>query len=112
MTGFVTVYVTTGGPEEAAEIGRALVQARLAACANVLGGLNSIYVWDGAVEESAEAALLLKTRASLVPEVTDWIKKMHEYSCPCIVAWPIAGGNQDYLDWIERETRAPGEGQT
>lgn len=109
MTDFVTVYVTTADADEAAKIGRALVQARLAACANIIDGLTSIYMWDGDIEESDETALLLKTRASLMPEVTAWIKKLHGYSCPCIVAWPIEQGNQDYLDWIERETREPGE---
>lgn len=109
MTGFVTIYITAPDAGEAAEIGRSLVKARLAACANVMNGLTSIYVWNGDIEEAGEASLFLKTRASLVPAVIEWVKEMHSYSCPCIVAWPIEQGNQDYLDWIERETLSPDE---
>ena len=109
MTGFVSVYLTASSLEEAREIGRSLVEARLAACANVMDGIDSIYFWNGAIEESREAALILKSRADLVPEITKWVKELHSYTCPCVVAWPISGGNQDYLDWIARETRSPDE---
>jgi periplasmic divalent cation tolerance protein len=109
MTGFVTVYVTTATAEEATEIGRGLVTARLAACANIVNSLTSIYMWNNNLEESGEAALLLKTRDSLVPQVTAWIRGIHSYNCPCIVAWPIVDGNPEYLTWIAQETCNPGD---
>jgi len=101
------VYITASGPEEARRIGRALVAARLAACANVCGELNSIYWWEGEIQESAEAALIVKTRGVLVPALTEKVRELHSYNCPCIVALPITGGNPDFLDWIEAETRQP-----
>lgn len=98
------VYVTAGDREAALTIGRALVDARLAACANVIGGMESVYRWQGAVEQASEAVLILKTRASLLDDLTAKVKALHDYDCPCVVAMPIAGGNAEYLDWIAEQT--------
>lgn len=100
------IYITTDGAEEARLIGRALVEARLAACANVLGPMTSIYRWEGAVQEGQEAVLIAKTTASLVDALTARVRALHSYECPCIVSVPIDGGNSDFLDWIAAETRA------
>jgi periplasmic divalent cation tolerance protein len=97
-------YVTAGSRDEALSIGRTVVQERLAACANVLDGMTSIYWWQGALEQAGEAALILKTRAELVERLIARIRELHNYECPCVVALPIAAGNPDYLDWIARET--------
>lgn len=107
MSDFVTVYITAGSADEARALGRTLVTERLAACANVIESVQSIYMWQGKLEETPEAALLLKTRSLLVPEITVRVRALHSYTCPCLVAWPIEGGNQDYLDWILAETRTP-----
>lgn len=101
----VLIYVTTGSPEEAAAIGRDLVESRLAACANLLPGMTSIYWWDGAVHDDSEASLILKTRADLIEAVTARVKELHSYDCPCVIALPITGGNSDFLNWIVKETR-------
>ena len=85
-------------------IGRKLVEERLCACANVVGGIISFYWWDGAVQEDAEAVLIAKTRKDLVAVVTERIKELHGYDCPCVVALPITAGNPDFLQWIDRET--------
>jgi periplasmic divalent cation tolerance protein len=97
-------YVTARSREEALTIGRTVVQERLAACANMLDGMTSIYWWRGALEQATEAVLILKTRAELVERLTARIRELHSYECPCVVALPIAAGNPDYLDWIARET--------
>jgi periplasmic divalent cation tolerance protein len=97
-------YVTARSREEALTIGRTVVQERLAACANMLDGMTSIYWWRGALEQATEAVLILKTRAELVERLTARIRELHTYECPCVVALPIAAGNPDYLDWIARET--------
>jgi periplasmic divalent cation tolerance protein len=97
------VYVTAPSPEEAARIGRAVVEERLAACANVLDGMHSIYRWRGRLEEAKEVVLILKTRAERLPELTARVKALHSYEVPCVVALPIAGGNAAYLDWISAE---------
>ena len=99
------IYVTTGSAKEALDIGRALVEARLAAGANVVDGVTSVFRWQGAIEEKQEAVLILKTRRDLVDEATARIKDLHSYDCPCVVSLAIAGGNGDYLDWIAKETK-------
>lgn len=98
------IYITTESPDEARAIGAALVEARLAACVNILGPVTSMYRWQGAVAEAEETALIAKTRADLVDALTSFVLEMHSYSCPCIVALPIVGGNPEFLQWIATET--------
>ncbi len=100
------VYITASSAEEAGKIGKALVEARLAACANVIGAIQSYYWWEGAVQQDTEAALILKTRADLVEALTAKVKELHSYDCPCVVALPIEGGNAEFLAWIDAETKA------
>lgn len=100
------IYITAGSEAEAARLGRSLVEARLAACANVIAPVKSIYWWDGAVQEDTEAALVLKTRADLVDALIAKVKDEHSYDCPCVVSLPIEAGNPDYLAWINAETQA------
>ncbi|MGF1640323.1 MAG: divalent-cation tolerance protein CutA [Rhodospirillales bacterium] len=99
------IYITASSPAEALTIGRTVVGERLAACANVLPGVTSVYWWQGEVQEEAEASLILKTRSDLVERLTARVKQLHSYGCPCIVALPIAAGNPDFLRWIAEETR-------
>ncbi len=101
----IFVYMTASSPEEARRIGRALVEARLAACANILDGMTSFYWWEGAIEEGREAVLIAKTTRDRLDALTARVKALHEYTVPCVVALPIAGGNRDFLDWIAAETR-------
>ena len=98
------VYVTAANRDEASAIGRVVVGERLAACANVLGDIASFYWWDGAVQEDGEVSLILKTQDHLVEPLTQRVKELHSYDCPCVVAIPIAGGNPDFLNWIVNET--------
>lgn len=100
----VLVYVTAASAEEAGRIGRAVVEARLAACANVLPGITSYYWWEGAIQEDKEAVLVMKTRQDLVEALTARVKELHGYTVPCVVALPILGGNPDFLGWICKET--------
>ena len=101
------VMVTAPSGEMARALGRALVEARLAASVNVSDGVTSYYWWEGALQESAEALLFAKTRTELVDRVIDFVTARHPYACPAIIATPIVAGNPDYLAWFERET---GEG--
>lgn len=98
------VYVTAPGRDEALAIARLVVTERLAACANLLGPITSVYWWDGRVNQEDEVALVLKTRQSLVEALTARIRQIHPYQCPCVVALPIVGGNPDFLAWIATET--------
>ena len=98
------IYVTAADGAAAKALGRALVAARLVACANVIEGMTPIFRWEGEVREDSEAVLIAKTRSSLVGEVTRFVKEHHDYDCPCVVALPITGGNPEFLGWIEQET--------
>ena len=100
----VIAYITTESVAQAEQIGRALVAERLAACANILPGMRSIYRWKGAVETAEETVLLAKTRDTLAKALTERVRELHSYEVPCIVIWPITGGLPDFLRWIDDET--------
>jgi periplasmic divalent cation tolerance protein len=104
-TGQVFVYVTAANLEEAQTIAAQVVGERLAACANVIGGMRSVYWWQGKLEKGEECVLILKTRDRLVEALTARVKALHSYSCPCVVALPIVGGHAEYLRWIDDETQ-------
>ena len=99
-----SVYVTTKDEAEAKRIARAVVGERLAACANLLGSIASVYWWQGSVCEDTEVALLLKTSGERKSGLIDRIKELHSYECPCVVCLPIADGNREFLAWIAAET--------
>jgi len=102
---FNLVYITTKDKEEACKIGKELVKARLAACVNIIDGMNSMYWWEGQIQDDNETILIAKTKESLVKELIEKVKSLHSYSCPCIVSLPILDGNKAYLDWLEKETK-------
>lgn len=105
----VLIYVTASSVEEAQAIGRALVSERLVACVNLLPGMTSMYWWNGGVQEDQEVSMILKTQADLVDRVTERVKELHSYDCPCAVALSVAGGNPAFLEWIVSETIQPAE---
>ncbi len=98
------VYMTAADEDEAGRIGRALVEARLAACVNVIPGMRSFYRWQGEVQDDREVVMIAKTREALVGALVARVKELHSYDCPCVVALPIIAGNPDFLAWIEAET--------
>ncbi len=98
------VYVTAADEAEAEGIARTVVGERLAACANLLGAVKSVYWWEGEVCDGEEVVLVLKTSGKRKAELIDRIKQLHSYDCPCIVCLPITDGNPGFLDWINRET--------
>lgn len=104
MNGCSLLYVTAGSRNEAVDIGRTMVEERLAACANVIGPMTSIYRWQGAINQDDETVLVLKTATALVEAATTRILSLHSYTCPCVIALPIDGGNPDFLAWIAAET--------
>lgn len=103
-SGYIMVYMTAQTRGEALTIAEALVEARLAACVNVLGDVTSVYRWQGKVETAAETAFIAKTRAELFEALRDKVKTLHSYDTPCIVAYPMGAGDAPYLDWIKSET--------
>ncbi len=100
MTGILTVFVTTANDEEALRIANSIVAERLAACANIMAGVRSIYRWKGEIWDSEERLMMIKTRAELFPALEKRIRQLHSYEVPEIVGYPIAVGNADYLQWV------------
>jgi len=99
------VYVTAPDGETALMLAKTVVERRLAACANILGPITSVYWWQGKLNTEGEVALVLKTTQSLVAPLTEALREVHPYECPCVVAVPIQGGNADFLAWIRAETK-------
>lgn len=100
------VYVTTGSPAEAETIATAAIDARLAACANILPGMTSLYRWQGAVQKTAETVLILKTLDTHFTALEKLVRDKHSYDTPCIMALPVTKGNEDFLNWIAGEVTA------
>ena len=99
------VYMTAGSTEEAQRIGETLVEKRLAACVNIIDGMQSIYRWEGAIQKDREVVMIAKTTQSCLPRLIDTVNTLHSYDCPCIVSFDIDGGQPAFLDWIGNEVR-------
>ena len=100
------VVLVTCPPDGAAELARAVVSDQLAACANILSGVRSIYRWKGEICDDEEALLVIKTRASLFERLRARMATLHPYDVPEIIALPLTAGHAPYLDWITRNTGA------
>ncbi len=103
----IVVLITTSSEEEAVRIGRKLVEVGLAACANVLPKVRSIFRWEGQVLDEQESLMIVKSRAGLFDELATMVKGLHSYSVPEIIALPIQEGSPDYLKWIGDVTGKP-----
>lgn len=104
-TEFIMIYTTVPSREEGARLSQILLEERLAACANIQQEHQSLYWWDGQINNATEFGVLLKTRSDLFEDVEQRIKDFHSYDCPCIVAWPLEKGHQPFLNWIKSETK-------
>jgi len=107
MTGYIQVVTTTEHKEDAERIARTLVEARLAACVQVLGPITSTYRWKGAIETAQEWQCVAKSRDHLFARIDEAIRGVHPYEVPEILAVPITAGSQAYLEWLGRELKAP-----
>ncbi|TES87257.1 MAG: divalent-cation tolerance protein CutA [Dehalococcoidia bacterium] len=101
---YIVILITSDSIEEADHIARVLLEKKKVACVNILRGIDSYFWWEGKVDSARENLLIAKTRASLLPEVVALVRKIHSYDVPEVIALPIIGGNQDYLEWIDRST--------
>ena len=100
----VSVYALFPDAGEAERIARAVVEERLAACANILGPCRSIYRWQGRVEEADEVAAIFKSRADAADALVARIAALHSYAVPAIAIWPVSGAWPAYAAWVESET--------
>lgn len=101
------VYITTPNRDEAFHIGSKIVDEKLAACANIIDGMESIYRWKGEIKTDKESILILKTSYENVSRLTKRVKELHSYKIPCIVSMNITEqeGNEEYLNWILESVR-------
>ncbi|NAS25093.1 divalent cation tolerance protein CutA [Herbidospora sp. NEAU-GS84] len=104
MSDHIEVRVTAGSPEEADRLAGTVVGRRLAACAQIVGPIASVYWWDGEVNRSQEWLVLFKTTAERFGDLSGCVREVHSYDVPEIIAVPVAMGTGDYLSWIDRET--------
>ena len=104
MTDICEVVITVDDPDWLVGFTRSLVADRLAACGQHVLSIRSVYRWQGAIEDEAEARVALHTRLNLVPRIVERTKQEHSYDVPCVIALPVVEGNPDYLDWVRAET--------
>lgn len=101
---FVFLYSTFPDLTSAEKVGRALVEAKLAACVNIYPPMTSIYAWEGKIDSATEHGVFIKTRRGLAERAMAVARPIHPYSIPCFLVLPIASGNSDYLAWARQQT--------
>jgi periplasmic divalent cation tolerance protein len=105
MAGEIIVLITASSNDEAAKVGKALVEEHLAACVNIVPGIRSIFFWEGEIRDEQEALLLCKSRQQLLDKLLARVKELHSYTIPEILALPVIGGSSDYLSWLRNTTK-------
>lgn len=107
----IVVFVTARDKAEAERIAKGLLEARLIACVNILDGIKSMFWWEGKIDQSQEALLILKSQKSCFPQIVEKVKSLHSYDLPEIIALPVIEGSKDYLAWINAsvQSRCAGE---
>ena len=102
---YIVLLITTNSSEEAHKIAEMLLDQRKVACVNIVPKVSSLFWWQGNLESDQESLLIIKTKAAQLTEIVRSVKELHSYDVPEIIALPIIGGNQDYLDWIDKEVK-------
>mmetsp|Transcript_2374 Transcript_2374/g.6572 ORF Transcript_2374/g.6572 Transcript_2374/m.6572 type:complete len:162 (+) Transcript_2374:381-866(+) len=100
-------YVTVNSKTLGVKIAESLLTDKLAACVNIIPGVESMYWWEGKVETDQELLLMIKSSRALLNQITKRVKEQHEYDTPEVIAVPIVGGSTQYLNWIKENTRRP-----
>lgn len=101
MTDKIVVLSTCGTEEEAERLARELVSARVAACVNIVPKVRSFYRWQGAIEDSAECLLIIKSSRDRFEELRAALERAHSYEVPEVIALPILDGAPNYLNWLQ-----------
>jgi periplasmic divalent cation tolerance protein len=100
----IVVFITASNEDEAARIAKALVEAKLAGCVNIIKNIRSIYSWEGKIEDEPEVLMIVKTQKSIFDSLMKKVKELHSYTVPEIIAMPIVKGSEDYLKWLREVT--------
>lgn len=105
MKNILCVYVTFPDRKTAGKISTTLVKEKLAACANIIPKIESVYSWKGRIHRDPECLTFFKTRPTLLTKLSRRLRELHPYECPCIVVYKSAGGFPPYLNWVIQETK-------
>lgn len=100
-------YVTTPNEESAKKIAHNLVSNKLAACVNIIPGIQSIYEWEGRINEDTEHLLMIKTTTENVDDLSTFVRENHPYSVAEVISVKIENGNPPYLDWLQKSVKMP-----
>jgi uncharacterized protein involved in tolerance to divalent cations/ADP-ribose pyrophosphatase YjhB (NUDIX family) len=103
MPEFIVVYVTAGSADEADRLARSLVDERFAACVNRIKSVQSVYRWQGKVEQSEEELLIIKTSRDRFAALEKRVRELHSYSVPEVIALPVIEGSSNYLKWLKEQ---------
>ena len=101
VTDKLVVLITAADKKECRKIARHLVEARLAACVNITGPIESIYRWQGKIARDREYQLFIKTTREIFPEIKLAISKLHSYENPEVICLPVIDGSEKYLQWVD-----------
>ena len=101
----IVLFITTANAEEAQRIADVLLNEKKAACVNIVPRVDSLFWWQGKLDSAQESLLIVKSKASVLNEIVTLVRELHSYDVPEIIALPIIGGNQDYLEWIGNEVK-------
>ena len=104
MTQELLAFVTAPNKDEGARIAELLVSERIAACVNIIGGIESIYRWEGEVTRDSEVLLIIKTTDERYAELERRVIELHSYTTPEIIAFRIERGSEAYLRWLRDST--------
>ena len=101
----VIVNITAPSMEIAQLLAQSLVDQRLAACVNLVGPIQSVYLWQGSIHQDEEVLMIVKTRRAHMDAIAAVLKDLHPYDLPELIALPVVGGSPAYLDWVAQSTK-------
>lgn len=101
----IIIFVTAASKKQAGQIAEALIKKKLAACVNIIGGVNSFFRWQGKIDSAKEVLLIIKSNKDKLPRIITCVKSLHSYDVPEIIALPIIAGDRAYLKWIDESLR-------
>jgi periplasmic divalent cation tolerance protein len=112
VTDKVVIMVTASSRRECRKIARRLIEEKLAACVNITQPIQSVYRWEGKIDQSKEFLMLIKTSRALFPQIKAEIDLVHSYHTPEIICLPIIDGSPNYLQWVSDSVRSAVETET
>ena len=102
---YIVIFITCSNKKEAKHIAQKLIKNRLAACVNIIEEIESVFWWQGKIDNAREVLLIIKSKKSKLNSIIKLVKSVHSYEVPEIIALPIIGGYKPYLDWLDESVR-------